>query len=143
MPQWLFPLVAFDFAGTPGARSTQRLPPLTPPTAQAGPGRLTGSFLVHQSLCNLVRNVASQSLLKICCGVPPHIVVPYAPAFLKPSSSPPCNGSPGTRMCTQTHTYTYPHIHARSPMEHILGSLQVMKLGKDKYVTYNEEEKIL
>lgn len=29
MPRWLFPLVAFDFAGTPGAQSIQALPPPT------------------------------------------------------------------------------------------------------------------
>lgn len=49
MPRWLFPLVASDFAGTPGAQSTQPLPPPTPHPHGSGRSQLANPGLLEIS----------------------------------------------------------------------------------------------
>lgn len=55
MPRWLFPLVALDFAGTPGAQNTQ---PLPPPRLRQCLARCPWSW-DHRALCCLGRSSAN------------------------------------------------------------------------------------
>lgn len=143
MPRWLFPLVAFDFAGTPGAQSALLLPPTShhPPhthtqthTHSSGRSWLAdpGASWYFRALCFLVKGLANSSLQE-----------PTTWSFLTSLSHKPVPLfsllplQNGMKLLPYTHTYTCMHT------QQVLVSLPVINNYRKILIIIHDKKEIV